>query len=205
MSREFGTCMESKDLYIDQRMDKNIQFSGEYFDSEKWADRREKKALYIQCCVRGWFARKLVNELKHKRYDQERQKLEKKEMMLKDQEEKHKKEIERRMQPRTQEDFKVLYQELEIWRNNETQKIKNNDSLNDEERNIALNVLLKKEVRLLQTIDRLKNQAGVRNKQERVVSFLETISAPKRWVKNDGQAVIVDTPFTTRARELYDL
>jgi len=122
--------------------------------------------------------------------------------MLKDQEEKHKKEIERRMQPRTAEDFKVLYQELEIWRNNETQKIKNNDSLSDEERNVALNVLLKKEVRLLQTIDRLKNQAGVRNKQERIVSFLDTISAPKRWLKNDGQAVIVDTPFTTRAKEL---
>lgn len=58
---------------------------------------------------------------------------------------------------------------------------------------------------MLQTIDRLKNHASIKNKDDRVKSFLETISAPKRWVKNDGQAVIVDTPFTTRARELYEL
>jgi len=64
--------------------------------------------LFIQCCVRGWFARKLVGNLKIKKYDQERSKLEKKEKLLKEQEEKHKKEIERRMQPRTAEDFKVL-------------------------------------------------------------------------------------------------
>jgi len=70
---------------------------------------------------------------------------------------------------------------------------------------VALNALLKKEVRLLQTIDRLKNNASVKNKDERVTSFLETISAPKRWCKQDGQIVIVDTPFTTRARELYEL
>lgn len=122
--------------------------------------------------------------------------------MLKEQEEKHKKEIERRMQPRTNEDFKVLYQELEIWRHNYTQKIKNNDGLDEDERQVALNALLKKEVRLLQTIDRLKNHASVKNKEERIKSFLETISAPKRWQKQDGQVVIVDTPFTTRAREL---
>jgi len=121
---------------------------------------------------------------------------------LKDQEEKHKKEIERRMQPRTAEDFKVLYQELEIWRHNENQKIKNNDGLEEEERNMAQNSLLKKEVRLLQTIDRLKNHASIKNKDERIKSFLETISAPKSWLKSDGQRVIVDTPFTTRAREL---
>lgn len=67
---------------------------------------------------------------------------------------------------------------------------------------MALNALLKKEVRLLQTIDRLKNHATTKNKDDRIKSFLETISAPKRWLKQDGQTVIVDTPFTTRAREL---
>lgn len=72
-----------------------------------WQARKES-IVHTVLCARGWFARKLVNELKNKRYEQERQKLEKKETMLKDQEEKHKKEIERRMQPRTSEDFKVL-------------------------------------------------------------------------------------------------
>lgn len=109
------------------------------------------------------------------------------------------------MQPRTSEDFKVLQQELEIWRHNETQKIKSNDGLEEDERNLALTSLLKKEVRLLQTIDRLKNHASIKNKDERVKSFLDTISAPKRWLKTDGQVVVVDTPFTIRAKELQDL
>jgi len=74
--------------------------------------------------------------------------------------------------------------------------------LEEDERNLALTSLLKKEVRLLQTIDRLKNHASIKNKDERVKSFLDTISAPKRWLKTDGQVVVVDTPFTIRAKEL---
>lgn len=37
----------------------------------------------------------------------------------KNEELKHKKEIERRTHPRTKEDFQILYDELELWRTNE--------------------------------------------------------------------------------------
>lgn len=37
---------------------------------------------------------------------------------------KHKSEIERRMHPRTKEDFNILFDELELWRVNEISKIK---------------------------------------------------------------------------------
>jgi len=99
--------MARTDLYVHQSNDQSIQ-ARPYFTSEQWERRREEKALFIQCCVRGWFARKIVDQLKVRKFDLEHKKIEKKEKLLKEQEEKHKKEIERRMQPRTSEDFKVL-------------------------------------------------------------------------------------------------
>ena len=56
----------------------------------------------------------------------------------KKEEEKHKLEIERRMHPVTKKDFDILYQELELWRVNETQKIKANDQLQKAEKMLAL-------------------------------------------------------------------
>jgi len=66
MSREFGTQMLRNDIYLNERHDKQIS-AAPYFTSEQWERRREEKALFIQCCVRGWFARKLVNNLKEKK------------------------------------------------------------------------------------------------------------------------------------------
>jgi hypothetical protein len=72
----------------------------------------------------GMFARKLTRQLRQEQRDlqlwlekeTERQQLES--------DLKHKREIERRMHPRTVEDFQILYKELETWRLKETKRIK---------------------------------------------------------------------------------
>jgi len=127
---------------------------------------------------------------------------EKEEAFLKEEEEKHRREIERRMQPKTFKDFEILYNELEAWRNSETKKINENPKLSAQEKQNSLQILLLKEVKLLQTIDRLKNKATKKNREEKIGHFLENISAPKLWSREDGRLTEVDTPFTTRAREL---
>lgn len=43
----------------------------------------------------------------------------------------HKKEIGRRKNPRTKEDFNILYEELEVWRTTEIQKINENKQLSE--------------------------------------------------------------------------
>lgn len=63
---------------------------------------------------------------------------------------KHKEEIERRMHPKKNQDFEVLYNELEAWRLNETKKIKASSELNEEEKKLALQQLLNKETKILQ-------------------------------------------------------
>ena len=69
--------------------------------------------------------------------------------MLKQEETKHKTEIERRMHPKKFKDFDVLYNELEAWRLNETKKIKVSTELNEEEKGLALQQLLNKETKIL--------------------------------------------------------
>jgi hypothetical protein len=66
MMREFGTQMEKSNHYIDKRNDKVIVPKPVY-TSAQWLKDRERNTLYIQCRVRGWFARRLSNKLREER------------------------------------------------------------------------------------------------------------------------------------------
>lgn len=105
------------------------------------------------------------------------------------------------MHPRTFDDFEILYNELENWRQHETQRI-NTAGMDERERLAALAQLLHKETKLLQTIDRLKLSANKENREQRIKSVLELMAAPKKWQMSDGEVAEVHTPFTTRAKEL---
>merc|ERR1712039_861431 len=65
--------------------------------------------------------------------------------------------------------------------------------------------LLHKETKLLQTIDKLKIQANLQNRDAKIKKTLESMSKPKVWAQADGETTTVHTPFTTRAKELMDL
>jgi len=111
---------------------------------------RKKNTLYIQCRVRGWFARRLADKLRQLRDDRDMELLNKQEQLRQEEEKKHKEEIERRMRPRKAKDFEILYNELEAWRLNETKKIKSSNDLKEEEKKMALQQLLYKETKILQ-------------------------------------------------------
>lgn len=54
------------------------------------------------------------------------------------------------MHPKKYKDFDILYNELEVWRLNETKKIKGSQELKEEEKRLALQQLLHKETKILQ-------------------------------------------------------
>lgn len=54
--------MEKADLYVDKWNDKII-YPKPVYTSAQWLKDWEKNTLYIQCRVRGWFAKRLANEL----------------------------------------------------------------------------------------------------------------------------------------------
>jgi hypothetical protein len=143
--------------------------------------------------------------LRKQRLDKEAE-IQRRQKELEAEEEKQRKEeVERRMHPKKSKDFEILYNELEVWRLNETKKIKNSKDLNDEEKKLALRVLLNKETKILQQIDRLKITASEQNKNEKISNFLKAMSDPKLWKRSDGRFTEVHTPFSTRAKELMQL
>ena len=104
--------------------------------------------------VRGCFARKRTNELRRQKDLKKQEQIDTEKSFRKKEEDKHEREIRRRIHPKTKDDFEILYQELELWRTNETNKIKKNIELPEEMKKIAMKQLLEKEIELLQTIDR---------------------------------------------------
>jgi len=201
--RDSSTQMVREDVSLDHCEDRTI-VPGPYFDAEQLATLRLQKAILLQSVMRGWFCRKLAQQFRDERDadEDERLRAELEETRLADQN--RATEIERRMHPRTAEDFEVLYSELEAWRLQETQKI-NESEMSTAERKVALAQLLNKEVKLLQTIDRLKLSATAENKDDQIRKKLEVLAASKKWGMSDGSLKEVDTPFTVRARELMEL
>jgi hypothetical protein len=195
--------MARHDLYIDHTRDVEKKPS-QYFSSEELFALKLAKTIVIQSHWRGYKARCRAQgkrndlALKKQRLDeiQEKKTIEA--------EEKHKREIERRMKPRTHDDFEILYTELENWRLHETRRVEE-AGLQEDERLAALAQLLHKETKLLQTIDRLKIIANRENREAKIKKMLELMAAPKKWAMSDGEIASVHTPFTTRARELLEL
>ena len=70
-----------------------------------------------------------------------------------------------------------------MWRVSELEKIKNNKSMNEEQRKKALKETLDKEIDLLQTIDRLKISANKDQKVQKIEKYLKAMSDPKQWVR----------------------
>jgi hypothetical protein len=175
-----------------------------YFDSEAWGKQRLKNCIVIQCYARGMKARTRARELRAAIRRAHEQTQEAEVVKMQALEEQRRVEINRRMHPRSGKDFEVLYDELEVWRLQELERIKAS-KLDEEEKKRANYMLLSKEVKLVQTIDRLKSFAKDENADKQIEAELEAMSAPKLWQMRDGKIAEVHTPYTTRAKELADL
>ena len=201
--REHGTQMERKDIYLENKYDREVA-PKEYFSSAQLHELRVKKTIIMQCYWRGYVARCRAYTLRKRQEDRRRAIEEEEQRQQELAAKRHEREVERRMNPRTIEDFEVLYNELENWRQHETRRI--NETVKDEkERLEELAKLLSKETKLLQTIDRLKIGANKENRGQRIKKMLDLMSAPKQWQMSDGDVAEVHTPFTTRAKELMEL
>merc|ERR1711904_462322 len=205
MGREGGTQMPKSGLYISENGDKVLEPRKPYFSSADLSALILEKTVIIQCHARGMFARKRARQLRKERDDRLEFQAKESEKRRLEAELRHKREIERRMHPRTYEDFAVLYVELEAWRLNETKRIDEASDLDEKTRHAAMRELLHKETKLLQTIDKLKIQAHAQNRDMKVKRTLESMSRPKVWAQSDGETTTVHTPFTTRSKELMEL
>jgi len=110
-------------------------------------------------------------------------------------------EMQRRRNPSRSEDFEALRSELLQWRRREERKIIVT-ARNEEHRQEMKKITLKKEAHLLRKIEQLKNSATDKRKKDKMELMMEAMSQPKQWKVSNGPVIIVDTPETSRAREL---
>ena len=157
----------------------------------------------LQCFIRPGFAwrrvRRLDAERRERAAERERARAEEERRA----EEAFRSDLERRANPRTKRDFELLAREVDEWRLAETDRIKAQD-LPAAEISRQLQDLLHKEVRLMQSLDRMRIDAQKRNREESTKRVLEMMAAPKEWNASAKQ-VEVETPLTLRARELVEL
>ena len=113
----------------------------------------------------------------------------------------NRKEIKRRLHPKTPTDFKLLKKELDTWVQTETIRIKSSN-LSDEDKTLALQELLHKEISLLQNIEKLKISANIENRTEKIADFLKKMSSDKKWKAYDGHYINVQTVLTLTASKL---
>jgi hypothetical protein len=92
------------------------------------------------------------------------------------------------MHPVAPADFHTLAAELEAWRLSETARVKG-AGLAAAEEHEALRLLLAKETRLLQTIDRLRVNAAHERRDAKAAAGLGTMAAPKTWELRNGTKV----------------
>ncbi|KAG7380226.1 hypothetical protein PHYPSEUDO_007612 [Phytophthora pseudosyringae] len=202
--RESGTQMSRGDLKLDEAFDRHVS-ARPYFDSYQLDSLREDSVLLLQRLWRGFRARQYVfNILEQRRRVNKLAEIEAQENAAEDVS-RQRREVNRRMHPNTVNDFEVLYNELDKWRQVECRKVREQRELDPSERQRALDAILAKETKLLQTIDRLKLTATDANRKQRIKAMMQFMARPKQWQMSDGSVKEVHTPFTVRAKELMDL
>ncbi|XP_068132480.1 IQ motif and ubiquitin-like domain-containing protein isoform X2 [Hyperolius riggenbachi] len=197
-----STQMTKTGCYVSNETDKLLQ-PQKYVTADDHHARRLKAVIVIQTYFRRFHAKKVVEQLREeKRLRQEweegeelRKKTEKQERL--------RKEYEHRMNPKTKEDFELLYHALELWRKEEVERI--NQQYTGPERKAALCALLEQETQMISSIGRHKIDAGEENQQKAIQSLLNKCCDPKKWKAFDGKTTEMDTQFTIRARELCDI
>ncbi|XP_063783249.1 IQ and ubiquitin-like domain-containing protein isoform X2 [Pseudophryne corroboree] len=201
-SNTMATQMTKIGCYVANLTDKLLQ-PKKYVTADEFHARRLKAVIVIQTYFRRFHAKRVVEQLREEKRLrtewEEKEELRKKE----EKEERLRKEYERRMNPKTKEDFELLYHALELWRKEEVERI--NQTYTGAERKAALCGLLDQETQMISSIGRHKINAGEENHVKVIQSLLNKCCEPKKWKAFDGKTTEMDTQFTIRARELRDI
>lgn len=203
--RECGTQMRRVDLELDGAGDVHLRPRA-YFSAAQYLEVKRAATLTLQRHWRGYLARCRAWKKRNAIYEQLQATADATRRAEEDASDRRAAEIERRLNPRSKKDFELLYNELHTWRHRETHRIA--EELHDadpDSKRAARGDLLAKEAKLLQTIDGLKARAAKDGRRQRIGKLLKVMARPKRWERSDGHVVVVDTPFSVRARELMEL
>ncbi|XP_006090566.1 IQ and ubiquitin-like domain-containing protein [Myotis lucifugus] len=197
-----STQMTKIGVYVSNMTDKLIT-PGKYFTAEEYHARRLNAVIVLQTYYRQWHAKVFVDNLRRQKMLKLKWKEEEELRKIREKEEWMKMDYLRRHNPKTKEDFELLYNALELWRQEQLECI--NQSFCGAERKVALCELLEKETQIIASIGRYRHIAYMANQEAIIHTFLSKCSAPKTWRRADGKIIEMETQFIIRARELQSI
>ncbi|XP_041531312.1 IQ and ubiquitin-like domain-containing protein [Microtus oregoni] len=197
-----STQMNKIGVYVSNMTDKLLK-PGRYFTAAELHARRLNAVIVIQTRFRQWHAKCYVDILRQQKKKRLEWEAEQELKKIREKEEWLQMDYYRRHNPKTNEDFELLYNALELWRQEEAAQI--DQYLTQAERKAALCELLEKETQIIASIGRHRSIAHMESQGAAIQSFLDKCSAPKTWRRPDGQTIEMDTQFTIRARELQSI
>uniref|UniRef100_UPI00398EA95E IQ motif and ubiquitin-like domain-containing protein n=1 Tax=Pristiophorus japonicus TaxID=55135 RepID=UPI00398EA95E len=197
-----STQMTKIGCHVSNITDKLIT-PGKYFTAAQYHDCRLNAIIVLQTYFRRWSAKNYVQQLRMQR-NKRLQWEQDQELIIKMEKNAYiKKQYERRMNPKTKEDFDLLFHALELWKQEERSNI--NHTLTGPERKAALYTLLEQEAQLIASIARHRIDAAKETGPKLIQILLNKCADPIRWKAYDGRVTEMDTQFTIRARELRDI
>jgi hypothetical protein len=133
-----------------------------------------KSVIILQKYFRRELAKRRFTQIKQMYNDKIKYEKQKELERLKNIEERRQLDINRRLNPRSKDDFEILYSALEKWRNEELAKI--NASKTGAARKAALAILVDQEAELIATIERYKIEASKENKEKKIQQMLDRVN-----------------------------
>ncbi|XP_070225405.1 IQ motif and ubiquitin-like domain-containing protein isoform X2 [Bos mutus] len=197
-----STQMTKIGVYVSNITDKLVK-PGKYVSAAEYHAKRLQAIIVIQTYYRRWHAKVVVEGLRRRKMFRLQWEAEEEHRKIREKEEWMKLDYYRRHNPQRKEDFELLYNALELWRQEELTRI--NQFFTGAERKAALCELLEKETQIIASIGRHRYITYTENQEAEIQSFLDKCSAPKTWRRFDGKIIDMDTQFTIRARELQNI
>jgi IQ and ubiquitin-like domain-containing protein len=169
---DMATQMTKPGVFVSTKFDKLLEPK-----TYETADEREKKiiknVIIIQKYYRRWLAKKQFQEIQDAYIRRMEWEKEQELLRIQEIEKRRQHDINRRLNPKSKNDFEILYAALEKWRMEEVSKI--NATKSGAARKAALAVLLDQEAELIATIERYKIEASKENKEKQIQYLLDQV------------------------------
>lgn len=167
-----STQMTRPGVYV-SRIDDKLLTPRPYLTADQLFEIRTRAAIVLQAYFRRWLAKRRFAALKtayEARVQWEREhELERRRAI----EERREWDLRRRMQPRTRDDFEVVYAALERWRREECARI--DVEKTGAARKAALAMLVDQEAELIGAIERCKLEAADEMNEKRIQALLDKV------------------------------
>ena len=172
--QDMSTQMTKPGVFVSRKSDKLIT-PRPYQTAEERQEIINQSVVVIQKYFRRWLAKRRFEEIKAAYESRVQWEKEKELRRIKEIEERKQTDISRRLNPKTKDDFEILYSALEKWRFEELSKI--NASKTGAARKAALAMLVDQEAELIATIERYKIEANKENKEKQIHALLEKVKS----------------------------